>query len=208
MKNLILTALFVASVVLSVVDNKASANVIVGPIPTAIGSIGGASNPPQPSTWGLQFTANDYSHLVAFTFTQKGSQFGSNNVGTITLKDVTSNTTVDSWSVPLVPGFAPVANTLSFSGEDLLNSGDKYQLLYTQTAGDYSNEVLVSIGSGNFAPYQNSDISITNGIENGNSSNSIWFAFNNLTTVPEPSTFAMLGLGGLVLAIRRRQAVA
>ncbi len=114
LKKLIFTAVFAASVVLSVLDNKASANVIVGPTPTAIGSIGGASNPPQPSTWGLQFTANDDSHLVAFTFTQKGSQFGSNNVGTITLKDVTSNTTVDTWSVPLVPGFAPVANTLSF----------------------------------------------------------------------------------------------
>lgn len=202
------TAILAASMILPVVAKNASANVIVGPTPIAVGSIGGGSQPPQPSSWGLQFTANDYSHLVAFTFTQKGSQYGSNNVGAITLKDVTSSTIVDTWSVPLVPGYAPVANTLSFSGDDLLISGDTYQLLYTQTAGDYSNEVLVSIGAGNFAPYHNSDISVTNGIENGNSSNSTWFAFNNLTTVPEPSTFAMLGLSGLVLAIRRRHAVA
>ena len=202
MKKLIYTAIFAASMALTVASNQASANVIVVIPPINAGGSTGAT-----SSWGIQFTANDYSHLVSFDFTQKGSPFGNNNAGTITLTDITSNTTVDSWDVPHVSGAVP--NILSFSGfDDSLKSGDTYQLIYTQTAGTGNNEMTAyTYYTGYYAPYTNADITVTNGIENGVSSTGIWYAFNNITTVPEPSTFAMLGLGGLVLVIRRRRTV-
>ena len=203
----------VAAMILTVAGDEASANLIVGP-PSAYytGTVGGnASTPPsQPSTWGIQFTANKNSHLISFDFNQNGSIYGNLNAGTIALKDVTTSTTVDTWGVPVVPSYGAVANTVSFSGfDDILHSGDVYQLVYTQTAGSYSNEKFAYLYStGNYTPYTNADITVNNGIENNTTSTGIWYAFSNIQTIPEPSTFAMLGLGTLVLAIRRRRLVA
>ena len=208
MKKLICTTVLAASIVLSVVCNNASANLIVGPTSGYnIGIVGGSVSNTQPSTWGIQFTANQSSNFVSFDFNQKAGLTGSDTAGTINLKDVTSSTTIDTWDVPQISG--PVAGTVTFSGfDDSLKSGDIYQLVYTQTAGAYSNEALIAIYSTHYTPYTNADITVTNGIENSTTSTGIWYAFGNLQTVPEPSTFAMLGLGGLVLAIRRRRTIA
>ncbi|MEI8019151.1 MAG: PEP-CTERM sorting domain-containing protein [Schlesneria sp.] len=190
---------------LFVVADQATASVIVGPTSDVSGTQGGSGNNTQGSFWGIQFTANKDSVLVSFDFSQRGSSFGTDRAGSITLNDITSSKTVDTWDVPHITG--AVANTLSFSANDALHSGDVYQLFYTQTAGVETNEVYAYIYGTGYAPYYNADITVTNGFENNSTSTGIWYAFNNITTVPEPSTFAMLGLGGLVLAIRRRQSV-
>ena len=117
----------VAAMILTVAGDEASANLIVGPTSAYYtGTVGGnASTPPsQPSTWGIQFTANKNSHLISFDFNQNGSIYGNLNAGTIALKDVTTSTTVDTWGVPVVPSYGAVANTVSFSGfDDILHSG-------------------------------------------------------------------------------------
>lgn len=221
MKNLACVATF-AVIVMGLAGATASANLIVGPTIDVSGSVGGALSIPATtnSSWGIAFTVNRNTDLASFDFNQKGTTFGNNNAGTIYLYDTTSApVTVMSWSVPLVPGYGAVANTVSFSGFLAhLHAGGTYQLVYQQTAGDYSNEKFAQYYSGSiFASAHNADITLTNGIENKNvvggavttsTSTNIWYAFSNIQTVPEPSTFAMLGLGCLALVIRRRANVA
>jgi hypothetical protein len=207
--------------------NKAVADVIVGPALPFAGSIGGSANNhdhPEIGTgcsWGLQFTANKSSELIGFDFTHAYSIFGNPNSGTISLIDVIRSHAVDQWNVPA----NAVGNlgTLSFTAADVLRSGDVYQLIYTQQDGASSDEFFAYLGAGSYPPsfqtgaiynYTNQNITLTNGVEitlkNGvenehltsSSGFSQWFAFNNINTVPEPSTFALLGLGGLGLLAR------
>lgn len=198
------------------------ADVISGPTPDIAGNYGGSAADRSGSSWGLIFTANRNSSFVGFDFTHKNV---SENGGTINLTDTTTSTIVDSWTVPVYS-----AGNLHFTSNDTLHAGDVYQLTYTQTAGSYTDELFAYLNSsGPYPPsyligstynYMNADITVTNGIEKqlqggvetdlilSSTNFTQWFAFNNLaTSVPEPSSLALNGLGGFCLAIRRRKTV-
>ena len=186
------------------------AELIQGPPLKADGSIGVGHS------WGLQFNVNQDTYLLGFRF----SHYSQTQSGTISLIDVSKTSTVDTWSVSSTP------ITYFFHANDLLRSGDTYQLIYAQQSGLYTDEKFAYIGFGTNPPgyfssgsyyYSNPDITVTHGVEDTILSNSSgyaqWYAFNSLftsQTVPEPSCLSLLSLGGLSFAIgaiwRRRQA--
>ena len=193
-------------------SGTARAEVIAGPAVGFAGSIGGSMSGTTGSSWGLVFQANRDTFLIGFDFKHQNL---STNAGTINLTDTTTSTLVNSWNVP-----ANAAGDLHFDSHELLHSNDVYQLTYTQTAGPYSDELFAYLNSsGSYPPsyqigstfnYTNADITVTNGVENTGLTSSTgftqWFAFNNLaTSVPEPSSLALVGFGCFCLAVRRRQ---
>lgn len=107
--------------------------------------------------------------------------------------------------------------TFSFSGVSL-DSASTYQYLFvsdTTVAGDLSDgqqsSYQAAAASSSLSMSQNDSLPGGSGTYKNDSQNS-WegtflpeFTFTEATTVPEPSSTALLGLGGLSLILRRRR---
>src|SRR4051812_4930436 len=142
------------------------------------------------SVWGIQFTALQDRVLRSFDYHHRSNDFGNPFSGTITLKDITSNTIEFTYNYP-----TSTPTVLSITGVDApLAAGHVYQLLATSSVlfGSTYDEVFeYSTAFGYTAPVypaSNADISVTQGIFNGNTGfqeANAWGAFSNLLTTPE-----------------------
>jgi hypothetical protein len=192
-------------------ERQARADIIAGPSSfPVIGS--------NDTSWGIQFTALQNSTLTGFDYHHHPDTFGQPFTGTISLKDLTSNTTVYSTNYNTgTPTIIP------YTGLNIpLTAGDVYQLVATSSIVSNANDEVFTYSStfgGSFPPFPvaNSDISVTQGVFNNNpgfTENNAWAAFGNITTsaaaVPEPTSLALFGMtigaAGLFGWRRRKQA--
>jgi hypothetical protein len=142
--------------------------------------------------WGIRFTALVDGTLDGFDYSTQGA------AGKVDVVNVTTSTNLLSQA-------HVAASLVNFSGLGInLVANNVYELLGSAAGGDNGR-----FGPSAF-PVSNSDISVTTGVFSDIPFAS-WGSFNNIQTtafaaaVPEPSTFAVLGMAGLAIMIGRRR---
>ena len=150
---------------------------------------------------------------VATTTVQMWS--GTGNFGT--MEDPGNSNAITNTSLSVLLGSTSNTVTISRAADTsfrltlLAASGDDENRTYNNTVDDGTGGVLQSTThTANGLHYYvfdistgSSDVVVTTSA--GNHTGLTGVAFDNVTTVPEPSTTALIGLGGLALILRRRK---
>jgi PEP-CTERM motif len=209
-----LSILLMISVAALQVNSNVHAGTIIDQSNTA-DQVTGYYAPSLPNLIGESFTATATSMNWAEFYTNynsdfqigvqvevlKGAGLGGNVLGTS--DNVTfARPTQAPWANPPYTNARPVE--FLFSTPITLVAGQQYTLAVLVPVPTPSSQNYFSVGTTGSNTYAGGDrYSSVNGT--GPLSDDLWFAEGMTSTVPEPSSFALLGLGGIALTLAARQ---
>ena len=215
-----------ALAVTSLAANAATVKIGFGTV-TGIRDAGQAS-----PMWGQSATADYLStpagpHGTVYLndFSYQAADDGTRTTGTVFLHAYTTFTTDGAGAITNIDGFAATSTstidlgaivndgtmTWNFSGADAFVAETKYYFLMSTSATEVTIADTSSMKTAAFAldttslTYTGGEAVRANAALGSNWDQHFEANFNTVSSVPEPSSTALLGLGGLALILRRRK---
>ena len=186
------------------------------------GSGGSAGN-----MWGQSATTPAGPPVYLNNFSYKAANNGTRTTGTVFLHAYTTFTTDGAGAITTIDGFAATSTstidlgdldaignfgtmTWTFSGANAFVAETEYYFLMSTSATEVTIADTSSMKTAAFAldipgSYDGGEAFANNSVDTSSWDQHFEANFNTDSSVPEPSSTALLGLGGLALILRRRK---
>ena len=189
------------------------------------GNVNDSSGGSAGNMWGQSAKTPAGPPVYLNNFSYKAANNGTRTTGTVFLHAYTTFTTDGAGAITTIDGFAATSTstidlgaivndgtmTWNFSGADAFDAETKYYFLMSTSDTEVTIADTSSMKTAAFAldttstSYLGGEAVPANAALGSNWDQHFEANFNTVSSVPEPSSTALLGLGGLALILRRRK---